>query len=857
MRDMFYAFNTNKKPMVNEVGGKAKALIDMTRADFPVPYGFVLSTEFFKEWMEDIRKSNEFKSLLKGVTKDKCESLQNKVERVVFSNEQDVALMECLKDFSKSDLFAIRSSSSQEDLKGLSFAGMYETELGINIENIKPMVKKVFKSLFEFRVLEYKCKNNIPIEESTIAIIIQKQIDSTVSGIGFSVNPNNNCYDELMINASYGLGEAIVSGNVTPDTYIYDKVSKNTISKKIGDKQAAIILDNSGGTKVILKDKAKEKCLSDCDIENISSMIVKCEEYYGYPVDTEWAIDDNGLYLLQARPITAYFPLYPEYKTAIGEEKHLYIDLIKVTQGFEYSMSELGGDLFSKMIVRSKQGMMPEGKTGAFYHVHGRLYMDLSNMHRAFGTKLFIRALESFDKTILDRLKNIDLSEEYRLKDSPQELKGAFKNIAKISISMIPKMFDSRKSPDQVYNNYIRFADMAFNRIDEIVSEDGGFLEKTDEIMTLFEGMIYAALPIMMSKTSIMKIEKMFKGMGLDDEIIALNLDLIGNPTSEMGYRQVELANFKEFLNTHNADEFIYKIDNRKYSKEFLEAYDLYMKKFGCRCIGEIDIASPRLYENLDKFYSILKSICIEDNAMIGVKGRKAVAYSKLLKAAKSIKKEKQFIKYAKVYNYFGIREHPKYSFVYAVDKLRVLALKLGRDFVIQNRLDCVDDIFMLSSDQITKAQNDNSYDLRKIVNNIKEARSLTSDVKRWPVMIDSRGKIIRAVRKSKDGDLVGEPISPGKVIGRAKILNEPFEKPLERGEILVARVTEPSWTPIFINAGAVVMEIGGQLQHGAVIAREYGIPCVTGILDITNILKDGDLIEVDGSSGIITRINK
>ena len=193
----------------------------------------------------------------------------------------------------------------------------------------------------------------------------------------------------------------------------------------------------------------------------------------------------------------------------------------------------------------------------------------------------------------------------------------------------------------------------------------------------------------------------------------------------------------------------------------------------------------------------------------------------------------------------------------------RKRALAIGEDLVRKGRMDSREQIFDLTLDQVSLAQGDGDgtapEDLRPWIEANTSASKLVQHVTTWPVLIDSRGKIIRGAPKRRDGSddddenlLLGDPIAPGTTRGRAKVLLEPYEKPLVSGEILVARFTEPSWTPIFINAAAVVMEVGGPLQHGAIIAREYGIPCVSGLQDATTRLKDGDWIEVDGSAGTV-----
>jgi pyruvate,water dikinase len=183
--------------------------------------------------------------------------------------------------------------------------------------------------------------------------------------------------------------------------------------------------------------------------------------------------------------------------------------------------------------------------------------------------------------------------------------------------------------------------------------------------------------------------------------------------------------------------------------------------------------------------------------------------------------------------------------------------LEVGEEFVKMGRLENSYQIFDLHLDEIALARKDSSVDIMKLRNANLEPYKVSAHVKDWPLVMDSRGKTFKPKIQAKDGELSGDPIASGKVTGRAKVLHSPYEKPLNPGEILVTKATEPSWTPVFINAAGVVMEIGGPLQHGAIIAREYGIPCVSALMGAMEIIKDGDLLEVDGTNGIVKIIKE
>jgi phosphohistidine swiveling domain-containing protein len=228
------------------------------------------------------------------------------------------------------------------------------------------------------------------------------------------------------------------------------------------------------------------------------------------------------------------------------------------------------------------------------------------------------------------------------------------------------------------------------------------------------------------------------------------------------------------------------------------------------------------------------------------------------LELAKLRGKEKQFVGNAQRYMLqLGFRESPKYMFVVMIGELRKRALALGRQFASLGRLDSPEQVFDLTVDQVSEAETDPGLDLQALREKNFAPRRAVAHVKDWPKIVDSRGKIFRYVRPAGTGDLAGEAISPGVVRGKAKVLASPYEKPLEKGEILVTRATEPAWTPVFINAAGVVLEVGGPLQHGAIIAREYNLPCVSGIHGATDLIKDGDMLLVDGTNGLVKIINE
>lgn len=845
---MIYKFNGSDIAKLNQVGGKAKALIETTMAGFPVPEGIALSVDFFESWLRLIKSSTQWHKLLDDASKENCDLVVSDAKNMTFSDKMKEIFVLEMK-LLKGDVFAVRSSSPEEDLEATSFAGMYETLLGQKRKQLEKAVAQAFSSCFDYRVITYKKEHNMDLNATSIAVIVQRQLASEVSGVGFSLNPLNNCFDEIMINASFGLGEAIVSGIVTPDTYLVDSVAYKIMNKKIGEKKIGLWLDANSGIVEKENKNAEDQALSDVQIIELSKLIKTCENHYDQPMDIEWAYEKGQLYLLQSRPITTHFPLFKDLLTEPGKNKRFYIDLMALTQGFDEAMSVLGLELWAHMLDEIKMHMMTPYANGSVPAIYGKEYFSITAFQKIVGKKAGLKFINSYDGNLRKIFDNIDLNEypfEGKVEGTEETKKTMFKSILKMLPSIINGGFGNYDKAVKAYN---KTADKILLETEKLTS-DGEFSKLSKEALTIMNEAMGTAPVIMAGMISNAKLAKIFKGEDVIKELAAMNMDLDGNPTSEMGHLLLAMASDDAFKAISSREQFVQKAEKRGFTDSFIDLFDEFMKKFSARGFKEIDVASKRIVEDLGMLYDKLIEINTVDNHIHSVLSKRQDAYDKLLAVAKKKGKEKKFVEAAaRTKATFGYREHPKYLIVIIMAKLHDICLEIANKWVEQGRMDQVYDIFDLTTENIDKAQKDQSFDIRDA-----RKRNLSGYIKSndWPLVIDSRGKIYKAPLEAKDGDYIGDAIAPGKVTGRAKVLHSPYEKPMNSGEILVAKFTEPSWTPIFTNAAGVVMEIGGPLQHGGIIAREYGIPCVSGLMGIMDIIKDGDLLEVDGYNGVV-----
>ncbi|MDY6866055.1 MAG: PEP/pyruvate-binding domain-containing protein, partial [Halobacteriota archaeon] len=689
--ELIYQFKTEIKPELSHVGGKGMSLILMTREGLPVPSGFVLSVAFFEPWLKLIKESPEWAQVLKSTPeelKKNCDMVKALCEGLELDDAQKKVLsqaMEALKIDVETALFAVRSSSPEEDLEGASFAGGYETILGVKEENIKDALRRSFASCLDERVFLYKKEHGFAVDEPKIAVIVQEQIASETSGVAFSLNPLNNCYDEAVINANFGLGESVVSGLVSPDTFIVDKVSGKVLEKKTGTKESSIWLSPNGGTTEDTSKRGDTLSLTDEDLQRLTDMLVKVEDYYNRPIDIEWAFSDGRLYLLQARPITAYIPLPEEMITEPGEQKRLYLDVTLSKQGIQEPMSHMGIDYLSSIQTRLFRELL--GTTGLmgvdklYFSCEGRMYGNILNSYKIMGKKRTLNDWRTQDAIAADILENMD-EKEYVPKKSPRGLLGLKIKIFLSGLGIFRKLREAYKDPVSYKNWYFKETERYMKDLDEIKKMDippKEIAKRTIERFVTF--LVDVSLPMTYAaEYARPKIRKIFRGESeeIKEMVVFLERALPENITLEMGLEMYKLSEFSEASECTSGEEFERKISERSFSQEFLEAYDSFMEKYGFRCPRELDLATPRTYENPAEFFKQLHAMSLnkdeETNPQLifekSAREREeafnelmAVAGKRGRRKARGLKKN-----YDVLVEFGGYREIHKYYFIMIID---------------------------------------------------------------------------------------------------------------------------------------------------------------------------------------------
>jgi pyruvate,water dikinase len=871
----FFTFKESKLPTLEQIGGKGLSLFVSNKKGFNIPSSVALTTNFFKPWMEHIKDSPEWKIFAQTKSDDMATTakiVKKSAQTLTFSNDHQQILADIRRYLQTEGitLMAVRSSSPEEDLEGASFAGTYETVLGVTEASLEEAIKTCFSSALDERVVAYKLERGFDPLDPEIAVVIQEQIASEVSGVAFSLNPVNNSYDQCVINANFGLGETVVDGAVTPDQWTVDKISKVILDKTSGNKTVAVYLKKDGGTESLTVESPKTLCLNDDQALAVSELTTRVEAVYGKPMDIEWAYAGEQLYLLQARPITTYYKLPEEMITQPGEQKNLYHDGLLTEQGLAESLSPLGSDLFltfGRLIVPGvpDEDFMSIERGMAFGSV-GRFFTHLGRMVKILGKANAIKTYQITDSLGGQILAEMDLK-EYIPKRLP---KGFIRNFIKTALGamiFVRPLIKANRKPDEYLQHYIEENAKLWENLKAGYDENTPFENfGITSFLKVGSHMNSRQLPALMaSETARGKLKKLLKN---EPEEVQAHLQSIeqsfpNNVTIEMGLALYELSQFPDIQQASTAQEFVQKLEDNQLSPEFMQSWQSFMDEYGFRGPKELDIATPRYYERPEELFDILRMMEGHDDPSLTPKGlfesgakqrAESVRFLEKYLEKKGRRKVRAFRKnYKLLENFAAYRESPKYFMIIVIDYLRRRALSMGKQWVESGRLDSADQVFYLRWDELKQAEVDSGLDIRALAAANHDYFTQFNRHSDPPNIIDSRGFIPKLpAQPRKENELAGTPVSSGTIVGPVKVLKHPDEKPILPGDILVTLATDPGWTTLFINAAGVLLETGGSLQHGASVAREMGKPCIVGIEDVTKIIKDGQVVEMDGRTGII-----
>ncbi len=867
MNSYVLTFQDIDKTKLMAVGGKGANLGELSRIEgIRVPDGFCISTEAYKRIIGETSSINELLdqlSLLKVKDRDKIGELSGEIRRVI----EEIAIPEDIIDditcllsrLGEKNAYAVRSSATAEDLPTASFAGQQDTYLNIiGKEAILKHISKCWASLFTERAVTYRIQNGFDHRKVQLSVVVQKMVFPQAAGILFTADPVTSNRKVLSIDASFGLGEALVSGLVSAD--IYKVRNGKIIDKKISTKKLAIYALKDGGTneQEIPLERQNRQALTDEQILQLEGLGRKIEEHFGHPQDIEWCLVDGMFYIVQSRPITTLYPI-PE---ANDEENHVYVS-VGHQQMMTDPMKPLGLSFF---LLTTPAPMRKAG---------GRLFVDVAHMLASPDSReMLLGTFGQSDPLIKDALMTLIERDYIKLlpndKKEPSPIKSnkgmpplgsqtQIENDPTIVPGLIQK---NQASIEELRQNIQRSSG---SDLFDFILEDIQILRKI-----LFDPQSSAVFMAAMDASSWIN-EKMNKWLGEKNVADTLSQSVPNNITSEMGLDLLDVADVIrpypeviDYLQHVKDDDFLDEMVKYNGGQEAQDAIYAYLNKYGMRCVGEIDITRTRWSEKPTTLVPMILSNI--KNFELGASIRKFEQGRQ-----EALKKEQELLERLKqlpdgeekatdtkrmislIRNFIGYREYPKYGMVSRYFVYKQALLKEAERLVQANVIHEIEDIYYLTFDELHEVVRTNKLDF-DIISKRKDDYKLYEKLTP-PRVITSDGEIIAGEYKRENlpvEAIVGLPVSSGVVEGRARVILNMEDAILTDGDILVTSFTDPSWTPLFVSIKGLVTEVGGLMTHGAVIAREYGLPAVVGVENATRVIKDGQRIRVHGTDGYV-----
>lgn len=874
------------------LGGKAATLVELAESGFPVPPGIVLDCEFFAPWFADLAATPAWAAFVGSQPAScgqHCTELQALLLSMPWTTEQQEALDRLASGLGHvGDCYAVRSSAADEDLGHASFAGSYLTRLGVSVQGLEQAIRDCCASALDARVLAYRQASGLERELPRMAVIVQRQLPSAVAGVGFSLNPLSNDHDELVIDASPGLGEAVVAGQVQPDHWLVDRHSMSVLDFHAGDARLCLELADAGGVRERAGDRAPGPCLDAAQLAELAGLILRVEKHCAMPVDIEWAYAGSALYLLQARPITRYLPLAPELLSAPGAPRRLYADAA-LSKGLTMNapVSTLGLDVLRRSMdailhhflgiwhspsktdaataAHADSAGQPASDDSLLLFAGARMYMNLSPILWLLSPAVLARGSAPTDQLMARILHAVD-RKRYRSLRRPAWLgAGLLLRLPRMLWRMgglLGSLLATLLAPQRAHRRHRQLVEEVEARLREPVAAGlpaENLLQRClDIVVPSFDRLMAALLVGQLSPRALLRLP--------DGEPATLAEKLehghAGNVVVEMGIALHRLAGLLDRAELADAGSLSHRIEARQMPAPFLAAWDDFRARYGGRGPQEMDLASPRFGDDpsllLGQMAQLTGSKALDPAVLHLRQAReREQALTALLQGLGPLRRALLRAIHRRQLLFAGARDTPKHLLLLGYRALRRRWLEEGRQLARSGRLDDPADIFDLKIEEICSARSNPALDLRALrAPRVRHARLLRACVRSFPQVIDSRGRILRPRPTVEEpGVLRGMGVSAGTARGPVKLLGRADEKPIEPGDVLVAHTTDPGWTPLFVNACAIVLEVGGMLQHGAVVAREYGKPCVVGIERISERLRDGELVEVDGASGSVRRL--
>lgn len=863
------------------VGGKGANLARLSQAGLPVPDGFCLTTGAFGCFMAGCPDIEKFYLRLERLdvqqpqtVRQLGEELRAELSELKVPGDVRAELTAAWRRLGGSMPCAVRSSATMEDLASASFAGQYDTFLNVRTEDqLVDSVRRCWVSVFTDRAISYRAQKGLDHRDAKLAAVVQLMVAPEASGVMFTADPVSGHRGTVVINAAYGLGEAVVSGLVNPDLYLVD--GEGGLKKSVTEKDMMIVARTEGG--VVHQDvppsRRAAQVLPDAVIRDLAAQGRRIQELFGTPQDIEWALDDGGVRILQARPVTSLFPL-PEPPS--DHRLHVYFSF-----GHQQMMTDpikpLGLSVLRTFFPFGQR--LPNGESMQLVQAGNRLFFDYTApLHNRFARTLLSWAAGAMDRRAGNALVGIAERPDFRLNHRVDPLRDlaiyAFlvRAVARVTADLCWSDMGTRQARAQRFIEQTLAStrnavgnDPDVNRIARIQQE----LERVPRRM--FYRLTLTQVSAMIARRLVESLCRAW--IGDTTELPALDKSLPGNVTTEMMLAIGDLADLVrgnlvllDYLQSQSRPFSFEDLAPLPGGTEFGVALQAVLQRYGMRGPGEVDITRTRWREQPAALFPAIVS-----NTRSGGTGEHRERFlAGELEAMAATARILSWLREARMgwpkaaivarlitvqRTMMGMREHLKFLAVGLFDVYRDVIRAEAARMVASGILDDVSDAEYLTLQELRELVDGTTpADLPALISARKQEHDLSRSL-HPPRLFTSEGEIITGTHAAGDATgttLTGSPVSAGVVEGRARVVLRPQDADLQDGDILVAPFTDPGWTPLFSAVRGMVLEIGGLMTHGAVVARELGLPTVVGVDGATRVIRDGERIRVDGSLGIV-----
>ncbi len=840
-------------------GGKGANLGELSRMDgVRVPAGFCVTTAAFQRIMAEAPSMGERLDRLSRLQPDEREAIRTRsaeirgiLEGIAIPGDVAAAITRAHARLGEQAAYAVRSSATAEDLPTASFAGQQDTYLNVvGPAAVLRHISRCWASLFTERAVTYRLRNGIDHRTVRMAVVVQRMVFPQAAGILFTADPVSGNRTIASVEASFGLGEALVSGRVNAD--VYEVRDGEVINRTIGTKQLAILASSGGGTeeREIEPERQAQPALTDAQAVRLAQLGRRIEAHFGRPQDIEWCLVDDDFRVVQSRPITTLFPV-PERDDT---ENHVYLS-VGHQQMMTDPMKPLG------LSVWLLTAMAPMHQAG------GRLFVDITrHLGTPAGRAGLMGMVGKSDPLTGDALQTvIDRGFIPSLPDAAPSSPPAGAAPAPIETdpAIVAELIERSEASIAALKRGIanRSGPALFEFLQEAIQEHKRFLGDPRSTQVIMAG----------AEATWWLNERLQAWLGIQNAAGTLSQSVPGNVTSEMGLALLDVADVIRphpevvaFLQQVEDEDFLDALPRLAGGREARDAIQAWLDQYGMRCAGEIDITRPRWIERPSTLLPLIlgnvrnfgpgaaKRRFEQGQQEAEAKEREVLERLRALPDGEQKAREtKRMID--RVRTFAGYREYPKYAIInrYFVYKQALMdeADRLVQAGVLRDR----EDVFYLTVPELHEVARTHKVDdalIRRREEAFRSYQALTP-----PRVLTSEGEMINGAYRRDDlpdGALVGLAVSAGTVEGRARVILDMAQADLEPGDILVTAFTDPSWTPLFVSIAALVTEVGGLMTHGAVIAREYGLPAVVGVQHATRLIQDGQRIRVHGTDGYV-----